>query len=130
MSASATERSRRDEVQAPGIAAICQKPFNGNIKENVTSLCDHFSQTGDREEDFDYESRAEKVSDIVQSYYTLVTDFYEYGYGPSFHFAPVPDGRGFEDCISDFEHEISRTLNARPGMKILVSLHEHLSIVR
>ena len=109
------------ELPAPGIANICKKAYDGKVKENVLSYCDHFAQSGEHEEDFDYESRNEKTADIVQAFYTLVTDFYEYGYGPSFHFAPIPDGKSFEDCLSDFEHEVARTLKAGPGMKILVS---------
>ena len=119
---SSTAEQRRD-LPAPGIANVCQKPYDGKIKENVSSYCDHFAQSGEHEEDFDYESRNEKAGDIATSYYTLVTDFYEYGYGPCFHFAPVPDGKSYNDCISDYEHEIASTLNARPGMKILVSFH-------
>lgn len=114
---------RRDELPAPGIANICKKAYDGNVKDNVVRYSDHFSQSGEREEDFDYKTRREKTNDIVKYFYTLVTDFYEYGYGSSFHFAPVPDGRGFEDCLRDYEHEIARTLNARPGMKILVRMN-------
>ena len=115
-----TER-RRDALPPPGIADVCKKAYDGRIKENVSTYSDHFSQSGDHEEDFDYKSRNEKTGDIVQSFYTLVTDFYEYGYGQSFHFAPVLDGKTFDECISEYEQEIAKTLNARPGMKILVS---------
>ena len=123
-------RSGKGELTAPGIANICKKAYDGKIRENVSLYNDHFAKKGDREEDFDYKSRREKTNDIVQSFYTLVTDFYEYGYGPSFHFAPVPDGKTFEECIRDYEHDIARTLNARPGMKILVRSHSlHLICV-
>jgi sterol 24-C-methyltransferase len=107
------------ELPAPGIANVCKKPYDGKIMENVSSYCDHFSQSGEKEEDFDYKSRTEKTGDIVRSFYTLVTDFYEYGYGPCFHFAPVPDGKSFSECLAEYEHEIARTLNAGPGKKIL-----------
>lgn len=110
------------EIAAPGIANVCKKPYGGKIRENVSLYNNHFSKTGEREEDFDYKSRSEKTNDIVQSFYTLVTDFYEYGYGPSFHFAPVHDGKTFEECIHEYEHELGRTLKARPGMKLLVRL--------
>ena len=32
--------------------------------------------------------RKEKHTDLANMYYDLVTDFYEYGWGGSFHFAP------------------------------------------
>ena len=116
------------ELPAPGIANVCKKPYDGKIMENVSSYCDHFSQSGEKEEDFDYKSRTEKTGDIVRSFYTLVTDFYEYGYGPCFHFAPVPDGKSFSECLAEYEHEIARTLNAGPGKKILVSYMHELEV--
>ena len=115
------ELRQRTRSEAPGIASIGKKPFDGKIEENVASYSDHFSQAGDREEDFDYQTRSENTKDISKSFYTLVTDFYEYGYGESFHFAPVKDGLSFSECIADYEREVAKTLNARPGMKILVS---------
>ena len=115
------EPRQRTLSEAPGIAAIGKKPFDGKIEENVASYSDHFAQAGEKEGDFDYQTRSENTKDIVQSFYTLVTDFYEYGYGESFHFAPVKDGLSFSECIADYEREIAKTLNARPGMKILVS---------
>lgn len=107
--------------EKPGISTVCREPFNGEIEDNVVTYSDHFAQSGDKEEDFDYKARNEKTGDIVQNFYTLVTDFYEYGYGLSFHFAPVYDGKTLDECIADYEDELAKTLNARPGMKILVS---------
>ena len=107
-------------ADAPGIAEVCQKPFDGKIRENEARYSEHFSKSGEREEDHDYDSRNEHATGIAQSYYTLVTDFYEYGYGTSFHFAPVHDGQSFQDCLHDYEREVARTLDARSGAKILV----------
>ena len=115
-----TISGERGEVAAPGIATMCKKPLDGKIQETVTSYSDHFAEKGEKETDFDYKSRNEKSSDIARSFYTLVTDFYEYGYGECFHFAPVPDGKTFDECIVDYECDIAKDLKARPGMKILV----------
>lgn len=129
-SASTTSTSVREGHQLPGISTICKQPYNGQIQENVTSYSDHFVQSGDKEEDFDYKSRNEKTGDIVKNFYTLVTDFYEYGYGRSFHFAPVFDGKSLDECIAEFEDDLAKTLNARPGMKILVSWDIVVSVSR
>jgi sterol 24-C-methyltransferase len=117
----AAERKVADVETAagPGIADVCQKPYDGKIRDNVAQYSEKFAKAGEREGDFDYESRTEKTIEITQSYYTLVTDFYEYGYGASFHFGPVRDGQTLQDCLLEYEHEIARNLNARPGMKIL-----------
>ena len=108
-------------TDAPGIASIGKKPYSGKISENVDSYSDHFSEQGEKEEEFNYQERSEQTTDIVQSFYTLVTDFYEYGYGECFHFAPVIDGLTFMECLFEYERGIADTLNARPGSKILVS---------
>ena len=121
MSTTTTTERRRDSVPPPGISHVCTEAVDGRIKETVSTYYDHFTQSGDHEEDFDYKSRNEKASDISQSFYDLITPFYEYGYSQSFHFAPVHDGKSVDECISEYEHEIAKTLNARPGMKILVS---------
>lgn len=108
-------------VQAalPGIRNVCQRPYDGKIRENVKVYSEHFSKTGEKEEDFDYETRTEKTVELAQSYYTLVTDFYEYGYGASFHFGPVLDGHRVADCVLAYEKEIAQTLDAKPGKQIL-----------
>ncbi|PRQ44702.1 putative sterol 24-C-methyltransferase [Rosa chinensis] len=36
----------------------------------------------------DEEDRKANYTDMVNKYYDLVTSFYEYGWGESFHFAP------------------------------------------
>ena len=36
---------------------------------------------------------AEKVPDFVDTFYNLVTDIYEWGWGQSFHFSPSLPGR-------------------------------------
>ena len=41
---------------------------------------------------------------MVNDYYDLVTDFYEYGWGQSFHFAPRHKGESFEASL--VRHEL------------------------
>ncbi len=56
-----------------------------------------------------------KVSDI---YYDLVTDFYEYGWGRSFHFAPRVPGESFKESLVRHERYLSDALGLRPGMVV------------
>ena len=49
-------------------------------------------------------------------YYDLVTDFYEYGWGSSFHFAPRDPGESFEDSQLRHQHYIADKLGLSPGM--------------
>ena len=39
------------------------------------------------------ESRKEHYQSLINHYYDLVTDFYEFGWGQSFHFAPGAEAR-------------------------------------
>lgn len=67
------------------------------------------------------QERVSTAHTMTETFYNLVTDFYEYGYGQSFHFTPLYDDKGFEECIADYEQEAGRMIGAKPGMKILVS---------
>ena len=54
-----------------------------------------------------------KVNDL---YYDLVTDFFEYGWGRSFHFAPRVPGESFKASLARHEHYIAHVLGLGPGM--------------
>ena len=56
-----------------------------------------------------------KVSNL---YYDLATDFYEFGWGRSFHFAPRAPGESFKASISRHEHYLAHALGLRPGMVV------------
>ena len=51
-------------------------------------------------------------------YYDLVTDFYEYGWGRSFHFAPRVPGESFKASLTRHEHFLAHKLDLRPGMVV------------
>ncbi|CAD7695318.1 unnamed protein product [Ostreobium quekettii] len=57
--------------------------------------------------------------DLVATFYDMVTDFYEWGWGLSFHFSPLLPGRGNQ--TSDVAHEvrIAAMLRLKPGMRCL-----------
>jgi sterol 24-C-methyltransferase len=56
---------------------------------------------------------------LVNDYFDLVTDFYEYGWGQSFHFAPRHVGESFEASLLRYELYLAHVLGLRPGMKVL-----------
>ena len=55
------------------------------------------------------------VSDL---YYDLVTDFYEYGWGRSFHFAPRVPGESFKASLARHQHYLAHVLGLKPGMVV------------
>lgn len=56
---------------------------------------------------------------ITNIYYNLVTDFYEYGWGDSFHFATRFMGESFHESIGRHEYFLAKKLNLSPGEKVL-----------
>ena len=56
---------------------------------------------------------------MVTTFYDLITDFYEYGWGQSFHFAPTKVGESFEESIVGHEYFLGEAIGLRPGMKVL-----------
>ncbi|KAJ2463947.1 Delta(24)-sterol C-methyltransferase, partial [Coemansia sp. RSA 2322] len=65
------------------------------------------------------EARASKYKTLTNTYYNLVTDFYEYGWGESFHFARRSKGESFRDSIRRQEQYLFGNAQIRPGMKVL-----------
>ncbi|XP_021991788.1 probable cycloartenol-C-24-methyltransferase 1 [Helianthus annuus] len=55
----------------------------------------------------------------VNKYYDLVTSFYEYGWGESFHFAPRWKGESLRESIKRHEHFLALQLGLKPGHKVL-----------
>ena len=55
---------------------------------------------------------------LTNQYYDLVTDFYEYGWGKSFHFAPRAPNESFPASLARHEHYLAHRLALRPGMRV------------
>ena len=64
----------------------------------------------------DRKARASK--EFNDRYYDLVTDFFEYGWGRSFHFAPGLPGEGFKDSLARHERNLADKLDLQPGMVV------------
>ena len=64
------------------------------------------------------ETRNRIQKSFAEIYYDLVTDFYEYGWGQSFHFAPRVPGESFQASIARHEHYLAHMLGLRPGMVV------------
>ena len=92
------------------------------VQENVKRYIKQFERGKEKSErETKRKERIRNVTDISNNFYTLVTDFYEYGYGRSFHFAPVLSASSsLQECVVAYEREIARTIKANQGMKLLV----------
>jgi sterol 24-C-methyltransferase len=63
--------------------------------------------------------RQQSYTRMVNDYYDLVTDFYEYGWGQSFHFAPRYKGEPFHDSLKRHQHFLAMKAGLRPGVRAL-----------
>ncbi|RWR90676.1 24-methylenesterol C-methyltransferase 2 [Cinnamomum micranthum f. kanehirae] len=62
---------------------------------------------------------ADKVPHFVDTFYNLVTDIYEWGWGQSFHFAPSVPGKSHKDATRIHEEMAVDLLKVGPGHRIL-----------
>ncbi|KAK7334600.1 hypothetical protein VNO80_26360 [Phaseolus coccineus] len=70
---------------------------------------------------FDYLQNVDKICIRLQvnKYYDLVTSFYEFGWGESFHFAHRWNGESLRESIKRHEHFLALQLRLQPGQKVL-----------
>ena len=61
----------------------------------------------------------EQYASMVKTFYDLITDFYEWGWGSSFHFAPTRDGASFEQSIAGHQRFLAEDMGLKPGMRVL-----------
>ncbi|CAF2040562.1 unnamed protein product [Rotaria magnacalcarata] len=65
------------------------------------------------------DQRKDEYKNLVSSYYSLVTDFYEYGWGQSFHFANRFRGETLAESIQRHESYLALKMNLKAGDKVL-----------
>ncbi|MFS8031467.1 putative methyltransferase [Helianthus anomalus] len=63
--------------------------------------------------------KAENVPAFVDTFYNLVTDIYEWGWGQSFHFSPAIPGKSNLESTKIHEQMAVDLINVKPGQKIL-----------
>ncbi|CAL9240831.1 unnamed protein product [Arabidopsis halleri] len=83
-----------------------------NVKDNYNQYWSFFRRPKEIE-------TAEKVPDFVDTFYNLVTDIYEWGWGQSFHFSPHIPGKSHKDATRIHEEMAVDLINVKPGQKIL-----------
>ena len=90
------------------------KPGNDPIASTVREYEEDFATAMDGGLK-DAESAEREVNNL---YYNLATDFYEYGWGRSFHFAPRVPGESFRESIERHERNMADVLGLKPGMVV------------
>ena len=63
--------------------------------------------------------RKERYQKMVDNFYNLVTDFYEWGWGQSFHFGPRYINESFVESIKRTEYHLCSRLGMKPGVRAI-----------
>ncbi|AOW06867.1 sterol 24-C-methyltransferase [Yarrowia lipolytica] len=102
-----------------GLGAVMSK----NKDAQAAAVEGFFRNWGDKDrskiEDADEQGRIEDYAGLTKHYYNLVTDFYEYGWGSSFHFSRYYKGEAFRQATARHEHYLAYKMGIQPGMKVL-----------
>jgi sterol 24-C-methyltransferase len=78
-----------------------------NKKDDIDSYSSKFEENATLEE-----------RQTTEQYYDLATDFYEYGWGSSFHFAARYQGETLAESIKRHEHFLAMKLGLKAGHKV------------
>ncbi len=76
-------------------------------------------ETGAITTDASIELRKKRYADMVNHFYNLVTDFYEWGWGQSFHFGPRFHDETFVESIKRCEYYLASRIGLKKGMHAL-----------
>jgi sterol 24-C-methyltransferase len=93
--------------------------FSESIADYENMFAGARNQTGAITSVESVEVRKAKYADMVNHFYNLVTDFYEWGWGQSFHFGPRFHNETFVESIKRAEYHLASRLGLKPGMKVL-----------
>lgn len=97
----------------PGITNI------SSWNKDVQGETDSYVKLYENRDDASLEERKKHAVDLANKYYDLVTDFYEYGWGQSFHFARRQNDETFDQSIRSQELRIADHLSLKPGQRVL-----------
>ncbi|KAG0040653.1 Delta(24)-sterol C-methyltransferase [Podila clonocystis] len=73
----------------------------------------------DDETEDDRTKRQNEYKAVANSYYDLATDFYEFGWGRSFHFCRFYRGEPIHQAIARYEHYLAANMNIQSHYKVL-----------
>ncbi|CAM9133719.1 unnamed protein product [Discosporangium mesarthrocarpum] len=121
------KRDGKDYESMTGVTRMLNNTDSVLQKDEVKGAIDGYEKlfAGAREDhgaitkEESIEKRQSEYQTMVNSFYNLVTDFYEYGWGQSFHFAPRRKGETFLESIKRAEYTLASRIEIRPGDKVL-----------
>lgn len=110
-------QSRAMEGDLSRIKAIARK--EGDKRDTIENTMTEYSALYDEGKGGSIETRKNNYTTMVNHFYDLATDFYEFGWGHSFHFATRNKWESFETSIARHEMWLAHKLEMKSGMRVL-----------
>jgi sterol 24-C-methyltransferase len=110
-----TKALHGDSYKKTGLSALMAKSKNAS---DVASE-GYFKHWDGGVSETDEKKRLNDYSQLTHHYYNLVTDFYEYGWGSSFHFSRYYKGEAFRQATARHEHYLAHKMGINENMKVL-----------
>jgi len=108
------------ETESGGLLAKISSKDNEAFETVVNNYMGYWvGKDPELESEEEKEARRTNYTNLTNSYYNIATDFYQYGWGESFHFCRFYPGENFYQAIARHEHYLAMQLNVKPGMKVL-----------
>jgi len=99
--------------------ATAQLALPEDVEQLRAQLQQLRSTLAERDAEADLEERRRDYAELANHYYDLVTDFYRFGWGPSFHFAPRRAGETFLASLEREQHRLAADMELGPGKAAL-----------
>merc|ERR1719247_2462536 len=106
-----------DSQLTGGMKTLSNEEFKGSIDDYESMFKGARKQTGAVTTEESIEERKERYAAMVNHFYNLVTDFYEWGWGQSFHFGPRYINEEFIESIKRAEYHLCSRLGMKPGVR-------------
>ncbi|KAI3545145.1 hypothetical protein CTAM01_16619 [Colletotrichum tamarilloi] len=102
-----------------GMSAMLKKDYEAQ-KAATDEYFSHWdNKSAQKETKEDRDARTADYASLTRQYYNLATDFYEYGFGQSFHFSRPSAGESFKQSIARHEHYLAHVIDIKKDMKVL-----------
>lgn len=117
------ERQKNFAKELHGDQIVTDSSFKSILSKNNNSqkneVDKYWSNWDGKTDDKAMQKRLNDYNESTHSYYNLVTDFYEYGWGKSFHFCRFHKGESFQAAIARHEHYLAMMANINENDLVL-----------
>ncbi len=102
----------------PGNADASTRAPRANSGGDMRNALDDYYVMKELDTEQRPDEKVETQPNLVSRYYDVVTQFYEYAWGQSFHFSPRHPGESLLESQKRQEEGVGELLQLKPGMKV------------